>query len=235
MDGPAASGKSTVSRAVAHTLGFNYVDSGAMYRTVTWKALEMGISVEDPVAVVGMLRTIKVNFELVDGGIRMLIDGVNPGDAIRNPRVTGKVSVVAAIPEVRQILVQYQRSLTGFGSLVMEGRDIGSVVFPDTPHKFYLDANPDIRAQRRARDLEAMKVQANRAGVAQELQRRDKLDSTRQTAPLQIAPGATIVDNSKQGADATAKIIVDHIRQQPGLRSFGGAGLRRGSAGIKAD
>jgi cytidylate kinase len=158
--------------------------------------------------------------------MRMLIDGVFPGDKMREPRVTEKVSIVAAIPEVRQILVRYQRSLTKFGSLVMEGRDIGSVVFPDTPHKFYLDANPDVRAHRRARDLEAMKVQANQAGVAQELQRRDRLDSTRRTAPLQVAPGATIVDNSKQGADATAKIIVDHICQQS---------LRRGSVGVGMD
>ena len=236
VDGPAASGKSTVSRAVARMLGFNYVDSGAMYRTVTWKALEMGVDVEDQTAVVETLRTMKVHFELVDREVRMLINGVNPCSAIRGPRVTEKVSVVAAIPEVRQILVQYQRSLTEFGSLVMEGRDIGSVVFPNTPHKFYLDANPDVRAHRRALDLEAMKLQVDQVGVAQELQRRDKLDSTRQTAPLQIAPGATIVDNSKQGADATAKIIVDHIRQQsPGLLSSGGVGLRRGSAGVKAD
>ena len=226
VDGPAASGKSTVSRAVARMLGFNYVDSGAMYRTVTWKALEMGVNVEDPISVIGMLHKVNVHFELVDGEMRMLIDGVNPGNAIRDPRVTGKVSVVAAIPDVRQILVQYQRSLTRFGNMVMEGRDIGSVVFPDTPHKFYLDANPEVRAHRRARDLEAMKVQANRDGVAQELQRRDKLDSTRQTAPLQVAHGATIVDNSKQGADGTAKIIVDHINQQS---------LRRGSTGVKAD
>ena len=236
VDGPAASGKSTVSLAVARMLGFNYVDSGAMYRAVTWKVLEAGVNVEDPIAVVAMLRAVKIHFELVDSEVRMLIDGVYPGEAIRSPRVTEKVSVVAAIPGVRQILVQYQRSLTEFGSLVMEGRDIGSVVFQDTPHKFYLDANPDVRAHRRARDLEAMRVQANQAGVAQELQRRDKLDSTRQTAPLQVAPGATIVDNSKQGVDATAKIIVDHIRQQsPGLRSSGGAGLRRGSVSVKPD
>ena len=226
VDGPAASGKSTVSRAVARALRFIYVDSGAMYRTVTWKALERGVKVDDPVEVIKMLRTVKVRFELVDGEVRMLVDGVNPGGAIRAPRVEEKVSVIAAIPEVRQVLVEHQRSLTKFGSLVMEGRDIGSVVFPDTPHKFYIDANPDVRARRRAGDLEAMKVQANQAGVAQELQRRDKLDSTRRTAPLQIAPGATIVDNSKQGADVAAKIILEHIRQQS---------IRRGSAGVKAD
>ena len=225
VDGPAASGKSTVSRTVARALGFIYVDSGAMYRTVTWKALETGVNVDDPAAVIKMLRTMKVCFELVGGEVRMLVDGVDPGGAIRAPRVEEKVSVIAAIPEVRQVLVEHQRSLTKFGSLVMEGRDIGSVVFPNTPHKFYLSANPEVRARRRAGDLEAMKVQANQAGVAQELQRRDKLDSTRQTSPLQIAPGATIVDNSKQGADTAAKIILEHIGHQS---------VQRGSRGVEA-
>jgi len=223
IDGPAASGKSTVSRAVAKTLGFNYVDSGAMYRTVTWKAIESGVNVEDAVAVVGMLHTVKVHFELVDGEVRMLIDGVYPGSAIRSPRVTEKVSIIAAIPEVRQVLVQHQRSLTKFGGLVMEGRDIGSVVFPDTPYKFYLDANPAVRAQRRARDLGAMKIRANPEGVAKSLQQRDKLDSQRSASPLQIALGATVIDNSKRTAGETAKLIVEQIRQQDRRRSKAGS------------
>jgi cytidylate kinase len=219
VDGPAASGKSTVSCAVAKKLGFNYVDSGAMYRAVTWKALQRDIDVEDTIAVIGMMHTIKVSFEMADGQARMFIDGVYPGDAIRDPRVTEKVSAVAAIPEVRQILVQHQRSLTKFGSLVMEGRDIGSVVFPDTPYKFYLDANPAVRAQRRARDLEAMKIGASKEGVAQSLQQRDKLDSQRRASPLQIALGATVIDNSKLTVEGTSKLIVAHIREQDRRRS----------------
>lgn len=214
IDGPAASGKSTVSRAVAKSLGFNYVDSGAMYRAVTWKALEAGVNVEDTIAVIGMLHTVKIGFEIVNGEARMLIGGEYPGAAVRTPGVTEKVSVIAAIPEVRQILVEHQRSLTKFGSLVMEGRDIGSVVFPHTPHKFYLDADPDVRAQRRTRDLEAMKIQANKEGVAQAIQQRDKKDSGRATSPLQIALGATVIDNSKSTADETAKRIVAHVRGQ---------------------
>ena len=225
VDGPAASGKSTVSRSAARMLGFNYVDTGAMYRSITWKALEEGIDVEDTIAVIAMMHRIKITFELTDKQVRMLIDGNYPGDAMRAPRVTDKVSAVSAIAEVRHVLVQHQRSLTKFGSLVMEGRDIGTVVFPDTPYKFYLEANPEIRAARRKRDLDAMKIDATEAGVAESLQRRDRKDSGRSVSPLQIALGATIVENSKLTVDETAKVIVDHIRQQ---------GQRRGSFSVGA-
>jgi cytidylate kinase len=225
VDGPAASGKSTVSRATARMLGYNYVDSGAMYRAVTWKALEEGIDVEDTIAVIAMMHRIKIDFEMVNKEARILIDGVYPGDAIREPHVTEKVSVIAAIPEVRQILVQHQRSLTKFGNLVMEGRDIGTVVFPDTPYKFYLEAKPEVRARRRKRDLEAMKIPATEEGVAESIKKRDMKDSGRSTSPLQIALGATIVENSKLTVDETAEVIVGHIKQQ---------NLRRGAAGISA-
>jgi len=220
VDGPAASGKSTVSRSAARKLGFNYVDTGAMYRSITWKALEEGIDADDTIAVVAMMHRIKISFELVDKQVRMLIDGSYPGDAIRAPRVTDKVSAVSAIPEVRHILVQHQRSLTRFCNLVMEGRDIGTVVFPDTPYKFYLEANPEIRALRRKRDLEAMKIPATQEGVAESIQRRDRKDSGRSVSPLQIALGATVIENSKLTVDETAEVIIDHIQQQ---------GLRRGS------
>jgi cytidylate kinase len=213
VDGPAASGKSTVSKLLAKKLGFIYVDSGAMYRAVTWQALEMGVDVTDNIAVIGMMHTIKISFEIVDGAARMLINGVDPGDKIREPRVAEKVSIVAAIPEVRQILVQQQRSLTKFGSLVMEGRDIGSVVFPDTPFKFYLDARPEIRAQRRQRDFAAMNIQTSAEHVAQNLQARDKLDSGRATAPLQIALGATVIENSRLTVEETVEVILQHIRR----------------------
>ena len=214
VDGPAASGKSTVSLCTAKMLGFNYVDSGAMYRAVTWKALELGIDVEDTIAVIGMMHTIKIDFKMVDGEARILIDGVDPGDAIREPRVTEKVSTIAAIPEARHILVQHQRSLTKFGDLVMEGRDIGTVVFPDTPYKFYLEAKPEVRAMRRKRDLEAMKIQATEEGVAKAIATRDHKDSARSTSPLQIALGATVIENSKLTVEDTAKVIVEHIRQR---------------------
>ncbi|MGO9243217.1 MAG: (d)CMP kinase [Verrucomicrobiia bacterium] len=223
VDGPAASGKSTVSRALAKMLGYHYVDTGAMYRAITWKALEEGVDPDDTIAVIAMIHRIKLSFEVVDGQVRMLIDGKYPGNAIRDPRVTDKVSTIAAIPEVRQVLVHHQRSLTKFGSLVMEGRDIGSVVFPDTPHKFYLEASPEVRALRRKRDLEAMKIPASQEGVQESLQSRDRKDSGRSTSPLQIALGATVIENSNLSVEENAKVILDHVRQQS---------LRRGSFGV---
>jgi cytidylate kinase len=155
--------------------------------------------------------------------VRMLIDGVYPGGAIRAPRVTEKASTVAAIPEVRHVLVHHQRSLTKFGNLVMEGRDIGSVVFPDTPHKFYLEASPEVRAERRRRDLEAMRIPASQESVKESLQSRDLKDSIRTASPLQIALGATVIQNSDLSIEENAQVILDHIRQKD---------LRRGSASV---
>ena len=222
VDGPAASGKSTVSRRLAEMLGYLYVDTGAMYRAVTWKALEENIDVNDTIAVIAMLHRIKISFEVADGQVRMLIDGVYPGEAIRAPRVTDRVSTIAAMPEVRHVLVHHQRSLTKFGNLVMEGRDIGSVVFPDTPHKFYLEASPEVRAERRRRDLEAMRIQASQENVKLSLLGRDQKDSGRSASPLQIALGATVIENSHLSIEENAKVIFDHVRQQS---------LRRGSVG----
>jgi cytidylate kinase len=194
-----------------------------MYRAVTWKALEMGIDVEDAMAVIAMMHTIKITFEMKDRSAHILIDGFDPGRAVREPRVAEKVSIIAAIPEVRHILVQHQRSLTKFGSLVMEGRDIGSVVFPDTPYKFYLEAKPEVRTMRRKRDFEAMRIETSADAVAQNLQKRDKIDSGRSTSPLQIALGATVIENSDLTVDETAKVIVDHMQQQ---------GFKRGSVTV---
>jgi len=214
VDGPSASGKSTISRMVAKALGVHYVDSGAMYRAVTWKAIEQGLDVNDTEQVIALLHRVKIHFEIVEGEARMFLDGVSPGDAVREPRVAEKVSIVAAIPEVRRVLVEHQQSLTKFGSLVMEGRDIGSVVFPDTPHKFYLDAHPAERAKRRQKDFAAMRIKTSTEGVAQALAQRDKLDASRAVAPLQIALGATVVDNSRNTPEQTTQLILDQIARQ---------------------
>lgn len=214
VDGPSASGKSTVSRLVAQRLACNYVDSGAMYRAVTWKALAEQLDLSSATQIGALIQRIKIDFEIVNGEARMLIDGVFPGDAIRAPRVAEKVSLVAALPEVRRELVDQQRALVRFGSLVMEGRDIGSVVFPDTPHKFYIDANASERAKRRQQDFTAMKIASSTEGVAQALAQRDKLDSSRAVAPLQVAPGALVVDNSTNTPEQTVQIILDSITRQ---------------------
>jgi cytidylate kinase len=211
IDGPSASGKSTVARGVARQIGYHYVDSGAMYRAVTWKAIEEGIDVRDTAAVLRMLDRIKIDFEIVEQSARMLIDGVDPGQAIREPRVEKHVSAIAAIPEVRRVLVEHQRSLTRFGDLVMEGRDIGSVVFPDTPHKFYIDADASVRASRRRKDFDAMHIETSDSGVADSIKQRDRLDSERKVAPLQVADGATVVDNSKNTIEQTIAEVVRRV------------------------
>ena len=214
VDGPSASGKSTISRMVAQRLGCTYVDSGAMYRAVTWKALADQLDPGNAAQVVALVQRIKINFEIVNGEARMLIDGVFPGPALREPRVAEQVSWVAALPAVRRVLVAQQRALTRLGGLVMEGRDIGSVVFPDTPHKFYIDAKASERAKRRQQDYTAMQIETSTAGVAQALAQRDQLDSSRAVAPLQVAPGATVVDNSTNTPEQTTQIILDTIAQQ---------------------
>jgi cytidylate kinase len=221
VDGPSASGKSTVSRMLARQLGAIYVDTGAMYRAITWKALAENVDVHDADAVTALVHRVNITFQVENGEARMFVDGQYPGNAIREPRVADSVSIVAAIPEVRRVLVAHQRSLTRHGTLVMEGRDIGSVVFADTPYKFYIDANPELRAQRRTNDFLAMKIDSDAQGVAAALQRRDKLDSSRQVAPLQIALGAIVVDNSGP-LDQTVQTIVGHIKRIQDASSHGG-------------
>ena len=213
VDGPAASGKSTVSKMVARKLGYNHVDTGAMYRSVAWKAIESGVNVENADALVAMLKKTKITFEVQDGSVRMLLDGVFPGEAVREPRVADKVSIVAAIPEVRRILVEHQRSLASLGNVVMEGRDIGSVVYPDTLYKFFIQADPAIRAQRRQKDLAALNIQSSQDAVAQNLQTRDRIDSQRAASPLQMAPGATLIDTSLTTAEECTEIVMGHLRK----------------------
>jgi cytidylate kinase len=220
VDGPSASGKSTVSRMLARQLDAIYVDTGAMYRAITWKALHDQVDVHDAEAVTALVHRVVITFQIENGEARMFVDGHNPGEAIREPRVADHVSIVAAIPEVRRVLVAHQRSLAQHGNLVMEGRDIGSVVFADTPYKFYIDANPELRAQRRTHDFQAMNIQSDAQGVATALQRRDKLDSSRPVAPLQIALGAIVVDNSGP-LDRTIQTIIEHIKRIRATTSVG--------------
>ena len=149
IDGPSASGKSTVARQAAHALGFNYVDSGALYRGLTWKCLRENVDIDHPADVVELVRRVELEFFVEEGAVRFTLDGEDPGAQVRSMAVQERVSDVAALPEVRAMVVQHLRDTTRFGSLVMEGRDIGTVVFPDTPFKFYLDANPEERARRR--------------------------------------------------------------------------------------
>ena len=213
VDGPSASGKSTVSRRTAKAVGFIYVDSGALYRGVTWKCVKEGIDVKDSQAVTNLL--IRMNMELVlqDGAVTYRIDGEDPGQEIRAEPVRERVADIAAQQAVRVYIVEKLRLMTKFGSLVMEGRDIGTVVFPDTPFKYYLDADPEERARRRAAEIKQQEGTHDVDAVLNSLRRRDQKDSSRATAPLQIALGARIINSTGMTADQVVDTIVADLRQ----------------------
>lgn len=210
IDGPSASGKSTVSREVARAMGYVYVDSGSLYRGITWKALREGKDCRKPEEVLAVVAAMRIEFFLQDRDVKFRIDGEDPGQDIRAQRVVDSVSDVAAIPEVRQFINLRLRGMTQFGPLVMEGRDIGSVVFPASPHKYYLDADPEERARRRYEE-QAKKAEAGGIhDVLDSLRRRDHKDTTRVTAPLQIALGAKVINTTALGiADVVTRIVAE--------------------------
>jgi cytidylate kinase len=192
IDGPAGAGKSTVARAVADALGWRYVDSGAMYRAIALAALQRGLDVAASDEVGELAESIEVD---VDGG-RVWLDGVEVSDAIRNRDVTRLVSAVAANPRVRAALLDKQRALASSGNVVMEGRDIGTVVVPDAPAKVYLTASLEERARRRALELGLTDDDAAVAAMAETLSARDTSDATRDTSPLARAADAHLVDTT---------------------------------------
>jgi len=197
VDGPSGSGKSTVSRALADRLGLEVLDTGAMYRVVTLAVLEAGVALDDAVAAEAIASR-----AAIDVDARVLLDGRDVSAAIRGPQVTGAVSAVSAHPGVRAILVARQREWAeARGGGVVEGRDIGTVVFPDAPLKVFLTASEQERARRRHRDEAAADRVTDVDRVAQDLARRDRLDSGRATSPLAAADDAVVVDTTDRGVD----------------------------------
>jgi len=215
IDGPAASGKSTVARRVAEATGALYVDSGALYRAVAWRVIETGIDPRDAEGVAAMVPAIRMDFVADGKAVGFRIDDLSPGMALRAERVNQAVSPVATNPAVRERVTGWLRDMTALGSLVMEGRDIGTVVFPAAAHKFYLDASPEVRAQRRHAEMvqvEALTVDA----VGASLTRRDQIDSRRATAPLKIAQDAIVVDSSSLGIDDVVALVLASVRKESG-------------------
>ncbi len=203
IDGPAASGKSTLARCLAEQLGLIMVNSGAMYRAITWKALQENIDPHDAPAVIALLDRIEIQCGHDGVMSTITIDGIDPGDELRGESVNANVSTVSAIPEVRKVLIALQRGYLKHSSIVMEGRDIGSVVFPDTPYKIYVDASEEIRAARRGGD-----------GEVDSIAKRDAADSNRKTAPLIVAEGATILDNSDHTIESGVEAAIEILKQQ---------------------
>jgi CMP/dCMP kinase len=213
IDGPSASGKSTVSKLVARELGFIYVDSGALYRGMTWQALRRGVDVKDAESVVRVMEDSEWKFFIENRALYFSIDEESPREELRSEPVRERVADVAVIPEVRRFIVARLRETAQFGSIVMEGRDIGSVVFPDSAWKFYLDADPEERARRRALELQETEGRGDVDEVMTSLQRRDRKDTTRKTAPLQISLGAEVINTTGMTIDAVVAHIAGRIRQ----------------------
>jgi cytidylate kinase len=201
IDGPAASGKSSVARELAKRINFEYVNSGAMYRAVTWHVLEQGVAPDDLAAISNLLDTTRLDCRLGPGGSLMLINGVDPAEHLTAERVNGAVSAVSRVPRVREVLVERMRDYANGHDVVMEGRDIGSVVFPATPYKFYIDASPEVRLRRR---------QAQ--GLRDEIAARDHADSSRASAPLVIAEDAHVIDSSNLTIDEVVAEIVRRLK-----------------------
>ncbi len=203
IDGPAASGKSTIARKIAQKLGLVMINSGAMYRAVAWKILQLQIDPADTAAVLRALETMDIQCGIDGMMSTVVMDGKVLSDELREENVNRYVSVTSAIPEVRERLVALQRSFLAQTSLVMEGRDIGSVVFPDTAYKIYVDASPEVRAARRKAE-----------GVTDSVVARDLADSKRATAPLLVADGAIILDNSHHTVASAVTAALDILRSQ---------------------
>ncbi|MFH0880784.1 MAG: (d)CMP kinase [Lentisphaerota bacterium] len=212
IDGPSASGKSTVSKEVALKLDFVYVDSGSLYRGITWKCIRERVDVRNPEAVLEMIGRVVFDFFVDNRIVRFTMDGEDPGQQIRSEPVRESVSDIAAIPELRLFINDKLRSMMQFGNLVMEGRDIGSVVFPDSPFKFYLDADPEERARRRHAELVKMEGQGDVEEVRNSLMRRDQKDTTRKTAPLQIPLGAKVINSTSLSIEEVTDIIAKDVR-----------------------
>lgn len=202
VDGPAASGKSTFARALGQKLGMVYINTGAMYRGVTWYLLKEKVALKDDV-VEAVLQKAGIEAGVENGELYFRIGGEDPLPHVRDGIINERVSEVAALPSVRKLLISKQREMAEAGGLIMEGRDIGTVVLPQTPFKFFLDADPEVRAQRRAQQ-----------GEKDTITKRDRLDSTRASSPLKCADDALKVDTGVLSVEQIITLAWDHLKQK---------------------
>lgn len=208
VDGPSGAGKSSVSKLVGKRLGYLHVDSGALYRIMTWQALARGVDVSDPAAVAAFADKVEIECRPEDGAVVYYVNGEIPGDRIRTPEINANASAVATVKEVRDRITAMLRAMADLGNLVVEGRDIATAVFPDSPARFYLTASAEARARRRRKE-EVDKGVANQSeeAVKASLLARDLVDSTRRHAPLRKADGAIEIDSS----DMTLEEVVEAV------------------------
>ena len=214
IDGPSGAGKSSVSRIVGKKLGFLHVDSGALYRIMTWQALVRKVDTDNPEAVAAFAPTVDIECRPENGAIAYYVGGEPPGERIRTPEINAHASQVATVKAVRDKITALLRGLTRFGDLVVEGRDITTAVFPDSPARFYLTASAEARAMRRQKE-EVEKGIANQSAetVKASLLARDAIDSTRKYAPLRKADGAIEIDSSDLTLEQVVDIVLEKIHE----------------------
>lgn len=212
IDGPSGAGKSSVSKLVGRAKGYLHVDSGALYRIMTWQCLEKGIDVSDPAAVADFAGKIEIECRPEDGSIAHYVDGEEPGNRIRTPEINANASAVASVKAVRDRITAVLRGMTEYGNLVVEGRDITTAVFPDSPARFYLTASAEARARRRRRE-EVEKGIANQSedAVKASLLARDRIDSSRKYSPLRKADGAVEIDSSDLTLDEVVALVIEKV------------------------
>jgi cytidylate kinase len=214
IDGPAGSGKSTTARLCAERLGFRHLDTGAMYRAVTLKALRMGIDIHDRKTLARMLAATRVGVEWNRAGMRVKLDGEDVSEAVRKPEVSGYVSEVSALAEVRRQMVAEQRRVAVGQAVVCEGRDIGSVVFPDADLKIFLECDAGERARRRQLELAEKGTHISPKAVLANLVKRDRIDSGREASPLRRVPDAVLVDTSGLTIEEQVAVVCDLARRR---------------------
>jgi len=212
IDGPAGAGKSTVARIIAQKLGFLYIDTGAMYRALTLKALERKIDVNDTAALIEMARS--TNIDLInnpDSSLKILLDARDVTSSIRQPSITRLVSDIAKIKGIREVMLGLQRRLGRLRDSVLDGRDIGTVVFPDADKKFYIDAEFEERVKRRYKELKELGQNITPEDIENDLKNRDNIDSTREFAPLKRAEDAVYIDTTNMSIEEVVETVLKHI------------------------
>jgi CMP/dCMP kinase len=219
IDGPVGSGKSTLARRVAELMGYVYIDTGAMYRALALKALRREISLDATDQLVALARETRIDLRAQDDTQRVYLDGEDVTTAIRTPEVSQAASKVAVVPGVRQVLVTEQRRAGEQGGVVMEGRDIGSVVFPDAGLKIFLTASPEVRAERRWREHQQKGDAIDLARTLEEIHERDQRDRERSTSPLVRAPDAVVVDSTAMEPEEVARLVVTLVNGQSAVRA----------------
>lgn len=212
IDGPAGAGKTSIAKIVSRKLGYNYIDTGAMYRAISWKAFREKIDLKAKEKLIKMVRNTKIELKNRDGMVRVYLDGKDITNKIRNKRLAEGASILATVSEVREQLMKIQRRMGSSGGIVVEGRDIGTVVFPRADYKFYLDASIKERALRRYRELKAKGEEGQLAELEKAIRSRDKRDRTRGVAPLKIARDAVVIDSTDMSKKEVVEFILKRIQ-----------------------